>query len=101
MNVGSALIAIGTFTSFAAAFSKWMSLRSKDKRFGDASAVLAILTFASITAALVLLMDYFVTSNTGFEYVWSNTSTDLSTTYKLSGVWAGAQGSFLLWIWFM
>ena len=101
MNVGSALIAIGTFTSFAAALSKWMSLRSKDKRYGDASAVLAMLTFASITAALVLLMDYFVTSNTGFEYVWSNTSTDLSTTYKLSGVWAGAQGSFLLWIWFM
>ena len=63
--------------------------------------MLSILTFILVSAVLLLLTDYFLTSNMDYLYVWSNSSTDLGSLYRLSGVWAGAQGSFLLWIWFM
>ncbi len=36
-----------------------------------------------------------------YNYIWSYSSPSLSSVYKFSGVWAGAQGSFLLWIWLM
>ncbi len=101
MNVGSALVALGTAAALAAAVSKWASLRSKDKRLGELSAGFSILAFAAVSASLVLLMNYFLTSDMSYDYVWSYSSTGLSSAYKISGVWAGAQGSFLIWIWFM
>ena len=65
------------------------------------SAILSLLTFAIVSAALFFLAYLFLSSDMSYLYVWSSSSTDLATIYKLSGVWAGASGSFLLWIWLM
>lgn len=49
--------------------------------------------------AFLLLIYYFVSSDISIYYVWEHTSTELPLMYKLSGVWAGKQGSLLLWSW--
>lgn len=95
------MIAIGTLTAFGAMAARALSMRSKDKNLGNASVLLSVLTFASITVVLLLLVYYFMSSDFSYYYVWHYSSSDLSTLYRLSGVWAGAEGSFLLWIWFM
>lgn len=76
-------------------------MRSSDRRLSEVSAALSVLTFSAVTAILLLLTYYFLSSDMSFYYVWHYSSTDLSQLYRLSGVWAGAAGSFLLWIWFM
>ncbi len=84
-----------------AALARMSTINRQDKRIGEAATLLSVLTFVLVSAVLLLLADYFLTSNMDYLYVWSNSSTDLASMYKLSGVWAGAEGSFLLWIWFM
>ncbi len=54
-----------------------------------------------MSVTLFLLVYLFLSSDMSYNYVWQYSSTDLGSLYKLSGVWAGAQGSFLLWIWLM
>jgi len=49
-------------------------------------------------AVWALLTYYFVTSDMGFEYVFAHSSKDLASAYKVSALWAGGEGSFLLWV---
>lgn len=92
------LAAVASFGAFAA---RIMSVHSGDRRLVSLSTWLSLLTFGVVSAALMLLAYLFLTADTGYYYVWSSISTDLPAIYKLSGMWSGAEGSFLLWIWFM
>ncbi len=49
-----------------------------------------------IVASIVLLVDI-LQHNFGNAYVWSYSSTDLSTGLLISTFWAGQEGSFLFW----
>jgi cytochrome c-type biogenesis protein CcmF len=101
ISAGDVLIILGTLTSAGAAVARGMSLRSNYKRLEALSRSLSLATFITVSATLILLAYLFLSSDMSYYYVWWNTSTDLGTLYKLSAVWAGAQGSFLLWIWLM
>jgi cytochrome c-type biogenesis protein CcmF len=62
-------------------------------------------TFAAmgaLTVSVLLLVIAFFQPNYAFYYVAQNHSTDVSPLawlYKLSGLWAGREGSFLFWAW--
>jgi len=62
-------------------------------------------TFAAmgaLTVSVLLLVIAFFQPNYAFYYVAQNHSTDVSSLawlYKLSGLWAGREGSFLFWAW--
>ena len=64
-------------------------------------------TFAAmgaLTVAVLLMVVAFFTPNYTFYYVAQNHSTDVSPLawlYKLSGLWAGREGSFLFWAWLL
>ncbi len=58
----------------------------------------------ALTVAVLLMVVAFFTPNYTFYYVAQNHSTDVSSLawlYKLSGLWAGREGSFLLWAWLL
>ena len=57
-----------------------------------------------LTACIGLILVCFLTDNFSLAYVVSNypyTDSGLKTLYKVSAVWAGRQGSLLLWTWFI
>lgn len=58
-----------------------------------------ILTFALITSAVATLIYAFVTNNYGILYVYSYSSSTLPLFYKITGLWAGLDGSILFWTW--
>jgi cytochrome c-type biogenesis protein CcmF len=58
-------------------------------------------SFALITAALLYMLYLLGSSDMSYLYVWSNTSVDLDFPFKISALWAGSQGSFLIMTWFM
>ncbi len=102
MSAGDYLIALAAISSFGVALARTVGENKMSRKTADsAAATLSVLTFVIVTGALVYLIYLFMTSDMNYLYVWSYSSTDLSNIYKLSGVWAGASGSFLLWIWFM
>ncbi len=48
--------------------------------------------------SLILLLSAFIFDQFQFFYVYENSSKDMSNIYKIAAVWAGKEGSFLLWI---
>jgi cytochrome c-type biogenesis protein CcmF len=52
-----------------------------------------------LTFSYILLTYYFVYSDFAYDYVWQYSSADLPLIYKISGTWAGQQGTYLLWVW--
>lgn len=59
-------------------------------------AVAGLASFASaILLYLLLALDFRV------QYVYEHVSTHLAPVYRLSAFWAGQEGSFLLWLWFL
>ena len=101
MNVGEVMMVLATLTSLGAVAGRALSYRSGDRKLASMSVMLSMVTFLVISAALLFLGYLFLTSGYDYHYVWSNSSSDLPTTYKLSGIWSGADGSLLLWVWFM
>ncbi|MFH0903821.1 MAG: cytochrome c biogenesis protein CcsA, partial [Methanobacteriota archaeon] len=57
-----------------------------------------LLSAGLLTFSYLLLTYYFAVSDFSYEYVWQYSSTDLPLEYKLSGAWAGQQGTYLLWV---
>jgi cytochrome c-type biogenesis protein CcmF len=59
-------------------------------------AVAGLVTIASaILLYLLLALDFRV------QYVYENVSSHLAPVYRVSAFWAGQEGSFLLWLWFL
>ncbi len=72
--------------------------KKKDELFS--SARIAIVGIAVLTTiASIWLFNLFITRNFQYEYVAMYSSLDLSLIYTISGFWAGADGSLLLWAW--
>ena len=51
------------------------------------------------TISLIILIYYFLKTDLRFTYVSDYSSDDLSIGYKLAGVWAGRDGTLLIWSW--
>jgi len=63
------------------------------------NSLLAVCGLVSISVAVLLYA--LVTHNFQIEYVASYTSRDLSPAYLISALWAGNDGSLLLWAWLL
>ena len=50
------------------------------------------------TAAIAFLFYLFLTSQFQYQYVFAYSSQDLPYYFKISSLWAGQEGTFLLWI---
>jgi cytochrome c-type biogenesis protein CcmF len=56
---------------------------------------------AMVTIAVVVLWLALLRSDFSLEYVASYSSSTLPTAYKITALWAGQQGSLLLWTWLL
>jgi cytochrome c-type biogenesis protein CcmF len=56
---------------------------------------------AMVTMAVVVLWVALLRSDFSLEYVASYSSSTLPTAYKITALWAGQQGSLLLWTWLL
>jgi cytochrome c-type biogenesis protein CcmF len=53
----------------------------------------------STTLAILVLVAHLLRVNASYYYVYSHSSTDLAWYYRISALWAGQEGSLLLWAW--
>ena len=54
--------------------------------------------FLTTVVASAVLLQAFLKKDFTFSYVAENSDSSLSVFYRISGFWAGQQGSFLLWL---
>lgn len=98
-ELGSFSLLFALALSVLVGLSLAWGLRRKDGRFIEVAYRASEGVFAFMTLAAGLLVYAFVTDNFRLEYVVSYSERALPLFYKITGLWAGQQGSLLFWGW--
>jgi cytochrome c-type biogenesis protein CcmF len=69
----------------------------KQKRRAGALPFLWCAAALLVMAATALMIYYLITVNCEYSYVYSHTSRDTLPAYRITALWSGQEGSFLLW----
>lgn len=95
INVGEFILVAAALIYFAAALS-FIILNNKPlaKKLTN---IFLITSMIFITFDMLLLIYYQMHHDFRFVYVYEHTSFDLAPAYLVSALWAGQEGSFLLW----
>ncbi len=99
MNIGEILVYLNPLLILSAIYFGYQNLDKKNPNSERNFDSLSYLILGNQTFLLILLAYYFLTTNLKFEYVSVYSSEDLSIGYKLAGVWAGRDGTLLIWTW--
>ncbi len=99
-SMGNILVIASLIISMAAAACVILSVAGKD-RFLPRGRVLYRISGSLIAMAVLLLFYYFIDCDYRFVYVYENSSRDLAPAYRIAAFWAGKEGSFLLWLFFI
>ncbi|MCB2202667.1 cytochrome c biogenesis protein CcsA [bacterium] len=96
-EIGSILIGLALFTTFYAIFALVYGLKSKDRSWQQSGQRALYSGSALLLLALILLLIAFVTDQFQFIYVATHSNSVLPLALKMSAIWAGQEGSLLLW----
>ena len=97
MNPGMILIWLSLVTAIGAVLSGYMGHLKSNASVGTLSRKLEITCLGLAGSSMLLLMYHLYTVNASYSYVFDHSSTDLEWYYRLSALWAGQEGSMLLW----
>lgn len=97
MNLGMILIWLSLVTAIGAVLSGYMEHRKSNTSVGTLSRKLEITCLVLAGFSMLLLMYHLYTVNASYSYVFEHSSADLEWYYRLSALWAGQEGSMLLW----
>ena len=99
MNVGEILIYLNPLLVLCSIYFGFNYLKNTDKADKQNFEALLSITLVTHTIALILLAYYFLVTDLRFEYVSDYSAEHLSLGYKLAGIWAGRDGTLLIWAW--
>ena len=99
MNVGEILIYLNPLLVLCSIYFGFNYLKNNDKTDKRNFEALLVITLVTHTIAILLLAYYFLVTDLRFEYVSDYSAETLSLGYKLAGVWAGRDGTLLIWAW--
>ncbi len=98
-GLGTVLLTLGLLLNIYALFAILIGIRRDDRRFLESGkGGLGALALVS-TVAMGVLLYQFLTNDFSNNYVFNHSSSDLSAFYRFSALWAGNEGSLLLWEW--
>jgi cytochrome c-type biogenesis protein CcmF len=106
VNLGNVLLALATLSAIVSALALlWGTSAGREgESIVNAGYIATFVSLGFVTLASVLLVGAFVGNDFRFAYVAQNHSTDVSAfawVYKISGLWAGREGSLLFWEWML
>jgi len=106
-TLGLVMMALAFVAALVSIGSLLLGDRAGEREGESVTNIGYLATFAitgGLTLAVVVLVTAFFRSDFSFLYVIENRSTDVSSLawlYKLSGMWAGREGSLLFWAWLL
>ena len=99
-------LGLSVYTLFAGTLSLWAiahgrALAVAPERIRETARRAGIASFIAVTAAAFALTWAFFTNDFSVDYVLHHSSIALPGFYKFSSIWAGQEGSLLLWAWLL
>lgn len=100
-DIGYFALVFALLTSGYALGANLIGLKTKEHRLLTSSKGGVFATAIFTTLASCSLIYLLMTGDFSIQYVASYTSSDLPAFYKISALWAGNDGSLLLWAWIL
>jgi len=97
MNTGSILLIASLILSIASLFLLWREREGQEAPLITAGRIYYI-SGALIFFAVLLLLSSFINNEFQYAYVFNNSERSMGLMYKIAGLWAGNEGSFLIWL---
>ena len=101
-TLGNVLQVLAMLVALVAAASLAVGVKTRREGVVNAGYLLVFGNAVALTACVAIILLCFLTRNFSLAYVASNfpqTDSPLLPLYQVAGVWAGRQGSLLLWTW--
>jgi len=100
-DIGYISLLLSLLISIYVIFTYGLYLKSNNWRL-LASAKGAVYSIGLLITLAVICLEWLLyTGDFSIKYVYKYTSTDLAWIYKLTALWAGNEGSLLLWAWLL
>ena len=94
-SLGTGLV-LAAIACFLVAGLGWL-LQPKFNTLGKVGSVAFTLGCGALIGTFASLACLFINNRLEFEYVWGHGDGSNTLPYRIAGIWAGQQGSFLLW----
>jgi cytochrome c-type biogenesis protein CcmF len=101
ITIGRVAIDLSLAFSLIAILFITLGVRQRSRELVRSGYIAVYGLFLSTAVAFAVLLQAFLSKDFGFAYVWQYSDATLSTFYRVAGVWAGQEGSFLLWLVFL
>ena len=95
--LGSYILALATVAAVLSAAGYYLAARGNDK-YLLASRLSYYASTGLVIVAIIYLTILFTGDRFEFNYISSYSSIDLPVNFKITSLWAGQEGSFLLWL---
>ncbi len=99
INIGMIAIWLSLITGFGALLYSTAFYLNRDPDAESRSYLMETLCLCLLSFSVILLTYYLFTVNATYNYVFQHSSMDLEWYYRISALWAGQEGSLLLWAW--
>jgi cytochrome c-type biogenesis protein CcmF len=96
-EVGSVLTGLALAVALYTAFAAFWAIRQADSRWGESGRNGVYATTGILALTLLILLIAFLSDQFKIRYVAEHSSRALPLYLKVSAVWAGQEGSLLLW----
>lgn len=99
--LGNVSIYLGFALAIYALVTLILGITKKNQKLINSGKGASIGVFLAMATATAVMLFFLATSNFEVKYVNDYTSSDLTILYKLSALWAGNEGSLMLWSFFL
>lgn len=96
-ELGTLLTSIALASTLYAAVAAWIGIQRRDDRWAKSARRAVDAVAALLGAALLALLAAFLSNRFEIRYVAQHSATFIPIYLKISAVWAGQEGSLLLW----
>jgi len=97
MNTGNIILSSALMLSMASVFFMIRSIYDEKKSFIAGQRIFYI-TGILILFAVLIQFNAFMNNEFQYAYVFNNSSKSMPFAYKIAAMWAGNEGSFLIWL---
>ncbi len=97
MNIGNIILSTALMLSLASVFFMLRSISNETKSYLAGQRIFYI-TGILILFAVLLLFSSFMNNEFQYAYIFNNSSKSMPVPYKIAAMWAGNEGSFLIWL---
>ena len=100
-NIGETLLFISFLAGLIGLYSYFVGIRKKSNLLVSIGTRSILAIFALLSISVLVLIYLLTTKDYSNAYVAKNISNDLSFIYSIAALWAGQEGSLLLWSWIL